>query len=307
MKQKPGDAITGTTIQRAEIGTCTSLFEAVPLSHGQKSGDNAILRPLIVAGPPAATKRARPKIVPEASMPLSFESQVIDNKVAVIRCKGRITLGPEVDALESEVEKQTKVDGANLLRVKRVVLQLAETDFIDSSGLGSLVRLFGVFRSAGGGLKLCQMSDRVLKVIQTTNLTAVFPPYPSEAQAIGAFSTGEHTHVDHQITPSKTRIVCVDTSKDLLAGLKALLTRSGYEVLTTRYLGEAVTLVKVTGPGLVICGPGLMAVSGAPGVIENWKKSGKLGVLNLPSDFYTVEAGEAAQDLLSRVQALTVA
>src|SRR5215472_10469891 len=101
-------------------------------------------------------------------MPLTFESRIIDNRVAVIRCRGRITLGEEVHALEREVDRLTKIDGSNYYRFKHVVLQLAETDFLDSSGLGCLVRLYGVLRAAGGGLNLCQMQPKVVKVIEMT-------------------------------------------------------------------------------------------------------------------------------------------
>ena len=89
-------------------------------------------------------------------MPLSFESQIVDN-VAVIRCKGRITLGPEANALEEEVQRQTRIPGTDVYRVKRVVLQMSDTDFLDSCGLGSLVRIYGILHSAGGGLKLCEI------------------------------------------------------------------------------------------------------------------------------------------------------
>ena len=231
-------------------------------------------------------------------MPLTFESRVAD-QVVVIRCKGRITLGPEVSALEVEIDRQTKIDGS--FRIKHVVLQLAETDFLDSSGLGTLVRLFGILRAAGGGLKVCQPSARVLKVLEMTNLLALFPAYTSEAQAIAAFS-GASEGPNEKPESSKTRIVCLDTSKDLLAGLTALLTRSGYDVMSTRYIGEAVTLVKVTRPKVVICGPGVATVPNSAAVLADLKRGGKIQVITLPADFYTAEAGQAALDLVAQVQ-----
>lgn len=235
-------------------------------------------------------------------MPLTFESRTIDN-VAVIRCKGRIALGPEVQALEEEVDRQTKVAGTSAYKIRRVVLQLADTEFLDSSGLGALVRLYGVLQAAGGGLKLCQMSPKVLKVIEMTNLSGVFPAYTAEEQAIEAFSAALPAGKDG-FDSSKVRIVCVDTSKDLLAGLSALLTRSGYEVLSTRYIGDAVTLVKTMRPRVVICGPGMATVPNAATTVENLRQSGQLDVLNLPEGFYTAEAGQAGHDLVSQVQAL---
>lgn len=236
-------------------------------------------------------------------MQLTFESQLID-EAAVIRCRGRITFGPEAEALEAEVDRHTKVDGTSIFRLKRVVLQLGEVDFIDSSGLGALVRLFGTLRNAGGGLKLCQVSEKVLKVIEITGLATLFPAYASEAQAIEAFSRTAWSQTEQPGAP-KTRIVCVDTSKDLLAGLNALLTRSGYEVFTTRYIGEAATLARATRPQVMICGPGLIAVPTAAATIERLRQGdGNLQILQLSPDFHTAEAGQAGQDLLSQVQAL---
>lgn len=240
-------------------------------------------------------------------MPLIFESQIVDERIAVIRCKGRITLGEEVQALEKEVDRLTKVDGSDYYRAKHVVLHMAETDFLDSSGLGCLVRLYGVLRAAGGGLNLCQAPSRVAKIIEMTNLGGIFPAYASEAQAIEAFAGGAKT-ADKRFDATKIRVVCIDTSKDVLAGLNALLTRAGYAVFTTRYLGEAVTLVNTTEPRVVVCGPGMMAVPNAASVIDKFGHgAGKLDVLRLRSDFYTADAGAAGQELLSQVQAITTA
>src|SRR6516162_9666340 len=161
-------------------------------------------------------------------MPLTFESQVID-EVAVIRCRGRLTFGSESEALEAEVDRQTKVAGTSLYEFREVVLHLGETEHLDSAGLGVLVRLHSVLRAAGGGLKLCQMSPKMCKVIEITNLRSLFPFYGSEAEAIEAFSKREWNR-DDQPETRETRIVCVDPSKDLLAGLYALLNRAGYGV-----------------------------------------------------------------------------
>jgi anti-sigma B factor antagonist len=236
-------------------------------------------------------------------MRLTLPSQRMDN-VVVIRCKGRVSFGEEVDALQAEVDKQTKIAGTDVYHVKQVVLQMGEAEYIDSSGLGALVRLYGVLRAVGGGLNLCELSPVILKTIEITNLRILFPPYASEAEAIDAFSSAPRTPSE-PYGSSKTRIVCVDTSNDLLAGLSALLTSSGYEVFTTRYVGEAATLVNATCPKVVICGPGMKAVPTGPAVIEKIRKSSvKPQIMHLPSDFHIAEAGQAGQELLSQVRSL---
>jgi len=236
-------------------------------------------------------------------MPLSFETGVIDD-VVLIRCKGRITCGPEVDALQTEVNQHTKIKGTSVYSVKQVVLDLAETLYIDSSGLGALVRMLRVLHAHGGGLKLCRLSPAVQKILSLTNLKSLFPEYTSVEQAIEAFGHRPHFHAD-EIGSGKPRIVCVDRSPDLLAALYALLTHSGYEVLATCFIGEAATLVKATGPRMVICGATVMTVPAGRENIERLRQVGlNCQVLHLPADFHITEAGQAGQELLSRVRSL---
>jgi anti-sigma B factor antagonist len=226
-------------------------------------------------------------------MPLTLQSEWFHD-VVVVRCQGRIVLGPEITALQKEVEKQTEL-------TKKVVLQLADVSFIDSAGLGALVRQFGVLRSHRGDLKLCQLSPFLQQVLQVTNLHRIFSLYESEQDAIRAFSKGPQS-LDETIGGSRTRIVCIDTSQDLLAYVSALLKRSGYEVFTTRQPSDASLLVRVTIPRILICGPGTQANESA---MRGFRElSPGMELVLLPADFSTADAGHAGTDLVNRVQAL---
>jgi anti-sigma B factor antagonist len=226
-------------------------------------------------------------------MQLSLQNQKIGD-VVVIRCEGRIVVGAEISSLQLELEKLTQL-------TKKVVLHLGEVSFIDSVGLGALVRQFGVLQAKGGDLKLCQVSPFLLKVLQVTNLLRIFHVYPSEAEALQAFSKGPQFH-EETFGDSKTRIVCIDSSHDLLAYLSALLKRSGYEVITTRNPSDAQMFVRVTKPHVLICGPGMktndLTMNGFAEI------NPKLQLLLLPSDFSTAEAGQAGIDLVNRIQVL---
>jgi anti-sigma B factor antagonist len=227
-------------------------------------------------------------------MRLTLHTQVMEH-VVVVRCQGRIVAGVEVDALQAELDKQTEIR-------KKVVLHLAEVDYIDSSGLGALVRAFGVLRAAGGSLKLCQVSPFVLQVLQVTKLLSILPTHDSEREAIEA-SYGRST--GDAIELSGTRIVCIDTSRDLLAYVRVLLTSSGYEVHTASNLADAKTLVSVMKPQMVICGAGMLGLPTAAAALEKFRQTGpNVQVLHLPSDFSTAEAGQAGKDLVNRVQSL---
>jgi anti-anti-sigma factor len=233
-------------------------------------------------------------------MRLTLESQTLDD-VVVIRCRGRIVAGAEAEALQVELERQTQIPGTSLLTVKWVVLQLAEVDYIDSSGLGALVRMLNVLRAAGGSLKLCQVSPFVLKVLQVTKMLSILPTHSSEEEAIEAF----YGRPPHEATElSRTKIVCVDTSRDVLAYMRALLTSSGYEVHTASNLGDAKNLVSAIKPEVVICGAGMLALPTGEAMVEAFRQRPNVQILRLPSDFSTAEAGQAGMDLVNRVQSL---
>jgi len=213
-------------------------------------------------------------------------------EVAVIRCQGRVVVGEEARSLQLELERRES-------ETKYIVLQLAEVNFIDSGGLGVLVRHFGILRNAGCDLKLCQLSPAVLRALQVTNLISVFHTYASEKEAIDAFSERSRFPQD-AFEPAAPRVVCIDTSKDLLAYLSALLKRSGYQALTTSYPSDAITLLGKR--GVLIVGPGMQANRLA---LERFTQIGpKVQLLMLPSDFSTAEASQAGLDLIDRLRPL---
>jgi anti-sigma B factor antagonist len=226
-------------------------------------------------------------------MELSLQNLKIDD-VVIVRCQGRIVVGAEIKSLQNELERLTVL-------TKKVVLHLGEVSFIDSVGLGALVRQFGVLRAKGGDLKLCQVSPFLLQVLQVTNLLRVFPMHASEEEAIEAFTKGKKFH-EETFGDSKSRIVCIDPSHDLLAYLSALLKRSGCEVITTRNPSDAMLFMRVTRPHVLICGPGIQANETAMKGFAEMKPT--VQILGLPSDFSTGEAGQAGIELVNRVRKL---
>jgi anti-anti-sigma factor len=229
-------------------------------------------------------------------MQLTLQNQTIGD-VVVIRCHGRVVSGDEASHLQAEIGRLTAL-------TKNVVLNLADVTYLDSGGLGSLVRTYGVLRAARGDLKICQLSPFVEQVLEATNLLKVFQPVASEAEAVAAFSRRPASGQESR-QPSATRIVCLDTSLDVLAYLKVLLQRSGYEVFTTRYLSDAVSLAVGTKPSLLVCGP---SWHGNDSAGEKFRQSApNVRLLHLPADFSTSEADQAGRNLVDRVHALLTA
>jgi anti-anti-sigma factor len=224
---------------------------------------------------------------------LNLQSQ-FRSDVVVIRCSGRITARDEARALQLEVEKHT-------LETKKFVLQLEGVTFLDSGGLGALVRLVGTLRAGRGDLKLCQLSPFLKKVFETTKLAGVFHIYASEKEAIDSFSHRQ-THPQASPHPSTPKVLCVESSGDLLAYLSVLLKRSGYDVMTTNNLGDASTFMKAAKPALIICGPSAQTNASA---FEKFRLSHpNVELLLLPLDFHATEASEAGVNLVHRIQSL---
>jgi anti-sigma B factor antagonist len=230
-------------------------------------------------------------------MPIQLQTKLM-NDVAVIRCQGRIVLGAEADTLQAEF------DQVSILRTK-IVLVLADTDLLDSHGMGTLIRAMGVLRAKGGDLKLAELSPVVFKVLQITNLLTVFEVYPTAKEAVEAFAGTWRADDAGTGAATKIKILCVDTSRDVLAYLSVLLKRAGYEVFTSRYVGEALTLVSCTRPRMIIHGAGLAKLPTGAEALAKFQLSGPdVLVLALPADFSGSEAGQAGVDLVARVQTL---
>lgn len=225
---------------------------------------------------------------------LDLESQHIGN-VAVVRCRGRIVAGEEIRFLQDELEKLTQ-------ETKNIVLHLEGVSYLDSSGLGSIVRCLGKLRAAHGDLKLCHVSPVIVKVLQATNLHGVFDAHETEREAMKAFSARAPAAAREPSAPG-AKVLCVDASSDLLAYLSALLQRAGYEIFTTRILSDAVTLLKATRPDVVILGPAIHADARAMQMLR--QADSQVLVLPLPADFSTSEASQAGRELVERVRSLS--
>ena len=99
----------------------------------------------------------------------------------MIDMDGRITLG-EGSALLRDLIRQNLAKGR-----RKVVLNLAAIDYIDSSGLGELVSGYRLMKSEGGEVKLLNLNEKVTDLLQITRLYTVFDTHTQEAQAIASF------------------------------------------------------------------------------------------------------------------------
>lgn len=114
-------------------------------------------------------------------MTMKSNTRLVDG-VTIIDLSGRITLG-EGSTVLRDLVRQTVAKGN-----KKILLNLGDVTYIDSSGIGELVSAFTSVRNAGGELKLLNLTKKVHDLLQITKLYTVFDVKDDEAAAIQAFS-----------------------------------------------------------------------------------------------------------------------
>ena len=102
--------------------------------------------------------------------------------VTVVDVAGRITLGEGSSALRDTLRDLV---GKNQ---KKILLNLGEVSYIDSSGIGELVSGFTTVTNQGGQLRLLNLTKRVKDLLQITKLYTVFDVHDDEAAAIRSFA-----------------------------------------------------------------------------------------------------------------------
>jgi anti-sigma B factor antagonist len=222
---------------------------------------------------------------------LSLDTREI-GRVTIVRCNGRIVAGSESESLRTHV--------AWLLRDRRaIILHLGEVGFIDSSGLGTMVSTLTSVRQARGDLKLCNVPEHVRKVLELSHLTTLFDTHESEEKAVAAFYRPGVRAEAPALTGRS--VLCLDCDAHVLAYLRELLRRAGYEVHTSSRLGDALILMRVTHFDLLLVGPDMTASPATQQAFQTACVS--LPVIELGSEFSTRDAGEAGAGLLGKIEA----
>src|SRR3984893_9347056 len=108
-------------------------------------------------------------------------TRLIDG-VEVVQISGRIELG------EGSAGFRERVRDLLATGRKKLILKLADLDYIDSAGLGALVSAFTSVRNDGGDLKLVYLTKKVQDLLQMTKLYTVFEIFDDETAAIKSFN-----------------------------------------------------------------------------------------------------------------------
>jgi len=226
-------------------------------------------------------------------VPLSFHSRPVGD-VIVLECRGRIVEGAESAALLENIDTL-------LAMHSHVLLHLGGVDFIDSSGLGLLVRVVTRAGNAAGRLALCAVSPRIRDVLRVTRLHMILETFEGEADAIAGF----YQRPAGRDRPFQApQILCVEKSADVLVYVRELLRQAGHSVVATGNLPDALTLLTATRPKLVVIGADLRALRDTRAASTFNQRADALPVIELLTDFSRNDAGEAGRRLLGQVNAI---
>jgi len=103
--------------------------------------------------------------------------------VTILDLKGKMTLG------EGDILLRDKVNSLALQGKKQIVLNLANVPYLDSAGLGEIVRTYTTMSRQGGSLKLLSLTKRITDLLSITKLLTVFETYEKETDAVRSFSS----------------------------------------------------------------------------------------------------------------------
>jgi anti-sigma B factor antagonist len=109
------------------------------------------------------------------------------NGVTVLELDGRIALGEESNSLRE------KLKGLVAAGTKKIVLNVANIKYIDSTGLGTLVAAHVSAKTEGASLRLCHLGEKFHDILQVTKLLTVFDVYDTQAAAVSSFQPARAT------------------------------------------------------------------------------------------------------------------
>ena len=102
--------------------------------------------------------------------------------VVILEPKGKILGGPDATLLKDQL--QSLIDSGKV----RVVIDLAEVDYMNSTGLGILISTLTTLRKANGELKLANVTEKIQSLLTITKLVTVFDDYESVDEAVATFA-----------------------------------------------------------------------------------------------------------------------
>ena len=214
-------------------------------------------------------------------------------EVVIVAPRGTIVGGPDTETLQQKIEPLLPLE-------PNIVLDGSEVTFLDSSGVGVLVRLLHRTRSASGDIKLCGLTRRVAEMLRITRLSGVFDVHAGVDDAIAAFYLPARSADARQ--PLGGDVLCVDESPDLLAYTCGVLRAAGYRVMPCGNVSDAAVLLKVSSPRAIVVGSGGRARLESVRAGSSPNAGNAVPIVELPAGFGGRDPLESSSELVSLVR-----
>jgi anti-sigma B factor antagonist len=124
---------------------------------------------------------ARQPIPSSGVLVMQIDERIVDD-VTVLDLKGKMTLGEGDELLKDKINSLASQGH------KKILLNLEAVPYIDSAGLGEIVRTYTSISRQGGKLKLLNVSKRIQDLLVITKLITIFDSYDDEAEAVRSYS-----------------------------------------------------------------------------------------------------------------------
>jgi anti-sigma B factor antagonist len=111
---------------------------------------------------------------------MKIETRTVGD-VTILDCSGKITLGEGTMTVRNTVRDILKANG------KKIILNLGDVNYIDSSGIGELVSTYTTVTNSGGQLKLLNLTKKIHELLAITKLLTVFQVFENEQAALASF------------------------------------------------------------------------------------------------------------------------
>jgi len=111
---------------------------------------------------------------------MKIETRTVGD-IKILDCSGKITLGEGTMTVRNTVREVLKNGG------KKIILNLADVNYIDSSGIGELVSTYTTVTNQGGKLRLLNLTKKIQELLAITKLLTVFQVFDTEQAAMGSF------------------------------------------------------------------------------------------------------------------------
>lgn len=222
-------------------------------------------------------------------MQLTLKPRFVGN-VYILRCAGRIVLGPETKSLEAALDMAAH-------EFSCFVLSLSELERLDSIGLGLLVRFAAHLRRRGGDIRLAAPPAFLVNLLEITMISSSLQCFPTEEAAILSFL--QQPRADDAPVRRGPRVLVVDESADLCVFVRTVLGRHGLDVQSACLLRDARVFLQAGSVDYLLVGPSTSVLPAETALKSLAPLAPKAAALRLADDFKIRDASDATTALLA--------